>query len=92
MALDRQQVATAGDKAQGFESSRRVDLDPQRLAGPQLVERPRGRIRAQERRRLGVVDGKAREHAADGVAAADALLAPITRGRRGRRRRVERRR
>ena len=67
----------------------RVGLDPQRLAGPQPVERPRRRIGAQERQRLGIVDAKAREHAADGVAAPDALLAPVARGRRGRLRRVE---
>ncbi len=67
---DRQQVARY-PRRNAIASSAAVVVGPcrQRLAGPQLIERPRRGIRAQERERVRIVDAHAREHAADRVAA-----------------------
>ena len=70
-------VAVAGVEMQREQPAVVVGLDVERLARAQLVERPRGRVGAQEFQRRGIVDTHAREHAADRVAAPDAIVAPI---------------
>ena len=79
MAVDRQQVAGAVDEAQRFKPPVVVDPTRSGLPGPQLVQRARGGIACAGTARVGIVDPEPRQHAADGVAAPDAFLAPVAR-------------
>jgi hypothetical protein len=73
-----QALALAVDEPQRREPAPVVGFDRDPLAESQLVDRSRGGIGAQELQRVGIVDAESRQHAADGVTAPNALLAPVT--------------
>src|SRR5207247_6387667 len=77
IATHIQQLAALSHIAQRNESSIAVGLDANRLPGPQLVERSSARIGAQEKLCRRVLYAKARQHAAERIAALNALLAPV---------------
>jgi len=77
IARDRQPLAVTRDEAQVLEPAFIVGFDGKRFSGPELIQGPRRSIGPEEIERLGVVDSKAGKDAADGVASAHPVFAPV---------------